>query len=122
MKKSIGAVVLLLVTAFLYAGCGQPTPQPPPVATKPPQVVTPVPPPPKPEWQQKWETTLAEAKKEGKVNMYALWGQEPRAALSQAFRDKYGIDVEFTSFSRGSEMLAKVQTENSAGLNIADVF
>lgn len=71
---------------------------------------------------QNWDTIVAAGKREGSVSVYALWGSEIRIALSQSFKTKYGIDVEFTPFSRGAELLAKVQTEQRAGLYLADVF
>lgn len=74
------------------------------------------------EWEQKWETTLAKAKKEGTVTIYTLWAPNVRTALNENFKKKYGISLEFSSFSRAEELAAKVQREQSAGLYIADVF
>lgn len=71
---------------------------------------------------QDWDTVIAEAKKEGTVAVYALWRPETREALVKAFKDKYGINVEFSPFSRGPELLAKVQAEQRAGLYLSDVF
>ncbi len=73
-------------------------------------------------WGKKWETIVAEAKREGTVSVYTLWRPETRIALSQAFKQRYGIELEFSPFSRGAEMVAKVQAENRAGLYLADVF
>lgn len=74
------------------------------------------------QWEDKWDKILKEAKKEGIVTNYTLWRPEVRNALIQAFREKYGINVEFTSFGRGAELLAKVQAEKRAGIYAADVF
>ncbi len=71
---------------------------------------------------QKWETTLANAKKEGKVLVYTIWAAKTRTLLTQAFKDKYGIELEFTPFARGSDLLARYQAEKRAGLLTADVF
>jgi len=76
----------------------------------------------KPAWESNWEKTLREAKKEGIVSNYTLWRPEVRNALVGAFKDKYGINLEFTSFGRGAELLAKVQAEKRAGIYAADVF
>lgn len=73
-------------------------------------------------WEQKWATTLAAAKKEGTVNVYSSWAPAARVALTKAFKEKYGINVEFTPFGRGAEFIAKYQTEKNAGLVMADVF
>lgn len=127
--------VVLVVTAIIAIGCGQgaatpaPTSAPTSVATpaatlrvtaKPPTL----PPPPtvKSTPQDKWTITLAEAKKEGKVALYALWTSDVRQALTTAFKDKYGIDLEYSPFSRGADLLAKVRAEKRAGLRVADVF
>ncbi len=71
---------------------------------------------------QTWDALVAAAKKEGSVSIYAMWIPETRVALAQAFKDKYGINVEFTPFNRGAEILTKMQTEQRAGLYLADVI
>jgi len=73
-------------------------------------------------WEEEWERTLAAAKKEGVVSFYAQWSPQTRNALAQAFKDKYGITIEFTPFSRGADMTARASTEKRAGLYLADVF
>ncbi len=75
-----------------------------------------------PAWEQTWNQTIAEGKKEGKVLVYALWGPLVRNSLSEPFTKKYGIEVEWMPFNRGAEMLAKMQTEKVAGLKIADLY
>lgn len=75
-----------------------------------------------PSWEVKWADTLGKAKKEGVVSIYSLWPPENRTALLKAFKERYGIELEFTAFSRGAEMLAKVKAEERAGLSVADVF
>ncbi len=78
--------------------------------------------PAKPEWEQKWDSTVAEAKKEGPVTLYSLWGPDIRIAVAQTLKNKYGIDVESSPFTRGSDLLAKVKAEQRAGLYTADIF
>lgn len=73
-------------------------------------------------WEERWQGILLEARKEGKVSMYSIWPPETRVSLSTAFRDKYGIELEFTPFSRGADLMPKVQSEQRAGLYVADVF
>ncbi len=72
--------------------------------------------------EHNWDSVVAAAKKEGKVAIYAIWRPQTRIAITEAFKAKYGINVEFTPFSRGSDLLVKVQTEQRAGLYLADVF
>ncbi len=74
------------------------------------------------QWEDKWNAVLADGKKEGKVSIYAIWTPQLKDALTQAFKAKYGIDLEFSSFGRGSDMLAKAQAEKRAGLNLVDFF
>ncbi|MBI4334495.1 MAG: extracellular solute-binding protein [Chloroflexi bacterium] len=73
--------------------------------------------------QGKWETAVAEARKEGTLNVYntAVLGAELRASLSKTFKDKYAIDVEFSPLV-GTELANRVKAEQRAGLHIADVF
>ncbi len=71
---------------------------------------------------QKWDTLVAEAKKEGTVSVYSLMGSKTRAALTKAFNEKYGIKLEFSPFARGSSLVARVATEARAGLHLVDVL
>lgn len=74
------------------------------------------------DWEQKWNKVLAEAKKEGKVVLYTRWTLDVRTALTRAFKNKYGLDLEFSPFARGSDLLVKLQAEQRAGLNLVDVL
>ena len=69
-----------------------------------------------------WDTVIAQAKKEGVVSLYALWKPAARTALTDAFRNKYGINVEFFPFSRGEDMVTRAEQEKTAGLRVVDVF
>lgn len=109
---------MALLSSSIIASCARPVSAP--VEIKSPAAKEVV--PPKEGWEQKWATTLAEAKKEGSVVVYALWSPGTRVAITQAFKEKFGIEVEFAAFSRGAELLAKVQAEKRAGLNVVDVF
>lgn len=73
-------------------------------------------------WEQQWETVLTAARKEGTVAVYTTWAGPSRVALIQAFKDKYGINAEFTSFGRGAEFVVRAQAERGAGITNADVF
>lgn len=132
-------VMATAVAALLVAGaCSQVvTPAPTRIETQAPQATTTPPqqrtsPAPQPTisatqqppgWQQKWDSTLALAKKEGAVSLYVLpvWGAGLRSSLMQAFKAKYGLDVEVSPLPAG-ELPAKVKAEQRAGLYLADVF
>lgn len=72
--------------------------------------------------EQRWDNIIAKAKKEGIINIYTSWGAPTRVAITKAFKDKYGIDVAFTSFGRGAEFMARYHAEKNAGIHLADVF
>ncbi len=74
------------------------------------------------EGEQKWDTILAKAKKEGTVTLYVSWTPAVRIALSKAFKERYGINLEFSPFVRADEIQVKIQTEQRAGLYLVDVI
>ncbi|MBI4333184.1 MAG: extracellular solute-binding protein [Chloroflexi bacterium] len=76
----------------------------------------------KADWETKWESTLAEAKKEGSVSVYSTFMADQRVLLSQAFKARFGIELDFSPFARGAEIQAKVEAERRAGLYLADAF
>ncbi len=118
MKVTSILFVTLLLAGMLLGACSSaatPTATPPvtKVAT-PPQQVTAAP--------SAWDNLVAEAKKEGTVSMYITsWTPQMTAAVAQGFKDKYGINVEFSPFSRGAELMAKVQAEQRASLFNVDI-
>ncbi|MBI4335004.1 MAG: extracellular solute-binding protein [Chloroflexi bacterium] len=72
-------------------------------------------------WEAEWEKVVAAAKDEGRVSVYTQWGPTERAGLVEAFRARFGIDVEFTTAGTGSELTAKMVKERRAGIFLADV-
>lgn len=56
------------------------------------------------------------------VNIYSSWKPPTRTELTNAFKEKYGINLEFSPFSGTSEIISKALAENRAGLYMADVF
>lgn len=69
-------------------------------------------------WELDWNKSVVQAKKEGKVLVYAT--SQVRDAFNP-FRDKYGIDVEVV-VGRGSEISTRLITERRAGLYLVDVY
>ncbi|MBI4329703.1 MAG: extracellular solute-binding protein [Chloroflexi bacterium] len=74
------------------------------------------------DWEQKWASTLTEARREGKVIMYTGWGPSVTGPLREAFGKKHGIELESANVGSGSALLPKVQAENNAKLRVADIF
>ncbi|MBI4334716.1 MAG: extracellular solute-binding protein [Chloroflexi bacterium] len=106
---------ILIGTFFVLMGCARPATIPEPSAPKGTDRVSMQP------WQEEWERILAGARKEGKAVVYTGMGPEERAALTPAFKDKFGIDLEFV-VGRGTEQVVKLATQRRAGLYLADVY
>jgi ABC-type glycerol-3-phosphate transport system substrate-binding protein len=68
-----------------------------------------------------WDRVLAEARREGKVNVIGLQGENTRESLTAAFEREYGITVEFHADS-GPGVAPKVATERDAGQYLWDVY
>ncbi|MBI4332200.1 MAG: extracellular solute-binding protein [Chloroflexi bacterium] len=71
-------------------------------------------------WEQDWQKTLAAARNESPLNIYSPTAAETRVEISKRFKDKYGLDIEWTAL-RASEIPTKVQAERRAGLYIGDL-
>ncbi len=112
MGKILYAVILI---SLISAACAAPAAVVTPVSTgKAPVQVD------QTSWQKDWEATVAEARKEGKVMVYSSQTGEMLRSVSDAFKQKYGIEMEFIS-GRGEEITQRMQTENAAGLYLADI-
>lgn len=72
-------------------------------------------------WEAEWQKSLKEAGKEGKVVIYSALGPPTRMALSEGFKKKFGLEVEWTPGS-GSDISQKLLTERRAGLFLVDLF
>jgi iron(III) transport system substrate-binding protein len=76
----------------------------------------------KPDWKQTWSKTLADAKKEGKVVVYAPPGELIRDAFVEGFKKAHpDISLEFSA-ARSGEQAVKLQAERDAGVYSVDVF
>lgn len=71
--------------------------------------------------QKEWEELKIAAQKEGVVTMYTTAGSEVRISLTEAVKEKLGLQLEFVS-GRGAELSQKLFTERRAGLFLADVY
>ncbi|HZT06048.1 MAG TPA: extracellular solute-binding protein [Chloroflexota bacterium] len=68
-----------------------------------------------------WDRVLAEAKKEGSVNVIGLEGVNTQEALTAGFEREYGIHVEFLP-DAGPGVGPRVSNERSAGQYLWDVY
>lgn len=76
--------------------------------------------PAKESWEIKWDETLQLAKKEGNLVIYSFSGPEFTQPLSQALREKLGLNSEMLTM-RGPEMAEKIMREKRAGLHLVDL-
>lgn len=74
-----------------------------------------------PNWETEWQKSLKESVKEGKVVIYSALGPPTRNALSEGFKKRFGLEVEWTPGS-GSDISQKLLTERRAGLFLVDLF
>ncbi len=111
--KYLGIVMALVL---FFASCLQTAP-----STPPPAPAATVAAPAKPAWEERWNTTIVEARKEGKVVVTTRFPSEVRTALSEAFKAKYGVGVEFMA-GQIVEIWPKVLAERRAGLYTKDVL
>ncbi len=112
-KVIIMAVLLSLVSVL--AACGAATA---PVSPASPGAAQ------KPAATQKsdWDKMVETARSEGTVAVYAGTIPAPmRTAVQEAFKQKYGINVEFT-VAGGNEIAQKFKAETNAGLHLVDLM
>lgn len=75
----------------------------------------------KADWEQQWNKAMMESKKESTVVVYTTSGPEIRVPVGNAFRERYGIPVEFV-VGKGAEVSVKILSERKAGIYLADVY
>lgn len=75
-----------------------------------------------PDWQQRWEKVLSEARREGKVVVLGPPGELIREAMSRGFSKAFpDITIEYSG-SRSAEQATKLKAERDGGIYSADVF
>ncbi len=108
---------LIGIFAGILAACGNPAPPP----SSPTALKTEAAAPVKAAWEQKWDSAVAEGKKEGEVVVYTSQAANTIKQTGDAFKSKYGINVSVLS-GRGPEILQKVVSEQRGGLYIPDII
>jgi ABC-type Fe3+ transport system substrate-binding protein len=74
-----------------------------------------------PNWKEKWDKVLSQAKKEGKVVVLGSPGELIRDALTVGFKKAFPeISIEFSA-ARGGELAAKFKAERDGGIYSTDV-
>lgn len=116
MMRCFMAVFTGLITVMLLLSCS------PKVVDKEQKPAVIPPPQSEPQsWETEWAKTVRDAQKEGKLALYSSINPSVREALSDEFKKRFGISIEFTS-GRGSEIAEKLIRERRAGIFASDVY
>ncbi len=115
-KTIVTPLAAFFLAALLFAACGQSSPPSSGAGTTPPAKA-----PTSAAATAKWDETLAAAKKEGSVTVYASdSGPSIKDIVAPAFKDKFGITIDVLT-ARADELAQKIQTERQRGLYLPDV-
>lgn len=126
MRKHYWGLSLFAIVFILVSACATPSPGPAPATTS---VVTPVAPAPQAQpatttassQDTEWQKIVAQGKKEGMVVVQnTIFSGDIGVALSNAFKEKYGIRLEFV-VSRGGESYERLKTEKRSGQRAASL-
>ncbi len=121
MKRLLIVPVIVMLLGVFVLGC-QPSAPPPKAdapATAAPTAAASV---AKAAWEQRWDTTVAEARKEGKLVFIGSGGGALRDfGMDKALSEKFGLSLELIG-GGASEVIPKLAAERRAGLYLEDVF
>lgn len=76
---------------------------------------------PSAEWRVEWESTLAAARKEGKVVVGIPPSAELRKHLETTFKSRFGLDMELFP-AAGPQIANRIVSESKAGVRYFDAF
>ena len=76
----------------------------------------------KPDWQQRWEKTLAAAKKEKRVVVWGPPGEPIREAMTSGFKKAFPDIVIEYSGARGGEQATRIKAERDGSVYSVDVM
>ncbi|MBI4330848.1 MAG: extracellular solute-binding protein [Chloroflexi bacterium] len=110
-------VLVISIVGLFVLSCSQAsqlTPAITPISGGPPPVA-------KTDWETKWEQVVEEAQREGQVVIYGGFSPPVRIALIDAFKQKYGVELDIT-LGKAVEIAEKLLREDRAGLQVADVL
>ncbi len=120
MKNKLILVASIIVISLLVFTCAPKSSSGPVVSTLSTKAVPSQESVAKLAWEIEWEKMVEAAKKEGSLMLYISTGGANREPL-KGFTQKYGIRAESVS-GRGSELDAKILTEQRAGIYLTDLI
>ncbi len=110
-----------LALAISLTACGQSSAPERPQSTATPPASRPA--EPKTGWQAEWQAALEGAKREGTLTVYeGAWGPQTRVGVAQAFKDKFGLEIQWVSGGTSAALVPKLVQERRAGLYLPDVI
>lgn len=113
--KLNAAILAVLLSLIVFACAPNVTPTPASTPAKPGNSVS------TEGWETQWNTLVEAARKEKQVLVYtSLGGTTIRPAIADAFKKKFGVDVDFM-VGKGEEIVARIGNERRGGLYLADV-
>ena len=118
MMRSYIALLVLSISLFVITACAPRVELSQPQST---ELVTPVAMSGMENWEERWQQSVRDAKKEGNVIILMSTGGAPREAIIEGFQKKFGIRVEAMALS-GSEIAVKLLTERKANIYNVDVY
>lgn len=74
-----------------------------------------------PDWEKQWNDLIAAAKQEGKLIVSGPPTPEVRKELPEAFKKRFGIDLEYLG-GRTGELMTRLQAERAAGTYTVDAL
>lgn len=75
-----------------------------------------------PNWKEKWQKVLGDAKKEGKVVVWGPPGEFIRKAMTEGFSKAFpDIPIEYSG-GRGGEQATRIKAERDGGIHSVDVL
>jgi len=111
---------LLISAIWLFVSCNRPPTQTPATTTTPVPVTSQR--EAKEGWEVRWQTVLAQARKEGKIVLYGPPIPQTRQGFIETFQRAYpGIALEYTAIP-GALGLPKVLSERKAGIELVDLY
>lgn len=111
--RRLAAAAVLTLTAGLLAGCGDDSDGDPKAAEKMASTCG--------GDESDWDALIADAKDDGKVTVAGPPSPDVSEALPAAFKDTFGIDVEYIAGSSG-ETAQKIASEREADIHSLDIF